>query len=186
MPEELMFATRHEFREWLMKNAATSGAVWLVFGKAGGPKTLSYQEALEEALCFGWVDSLMKSIDNTRYLRYLSPRRKGSKWSETNKTLVASLEARGLMTHQGRARVEEAKKNGQWDAPPPQQITDEQVASLTKALEGYEPAYTNYLAMSPSVKRTYTGLYFSAKSEQTRLKYLDKIIDRLNKNLKPM
>lgn len=186
MAEELLFETRAEFREWLAENAAASGGVWLVFGKTGGPKTLSYQEALEEALCFGWVDSLMKSIDGTRYLRYLSPRRKGSKWSEANKALAVSLEERGLMTELGRAKIEEAKKNGQWDAPPPAKIADEQVGMLTQALEGGEPAYTNFLAMPPSVKRTYTGLYLSAKTEQTRQKYLNKIIDRLNKNLKPM
>jgi uncharacterized protein YdeI (YjbR/CyaY-like superfamily) len=141
---------------------------------------------LEEALCFGWVDSLMKSIDDKIYLRYLSPRRKGSKWSETNKALVASLEERGLMTDLGRAQVEEAKKNGKWDAPPPAKITDEQVAELTKALEGHEPACTNFLAMAPSTRLNYTGFYFSGKSEQTQRKYLDKIIDRLNKNLKLM
>lgn len=186
MPEELLFETRGDLRLWLMKNAGTSGAVWLVFGKPGGPKTLAYEEALEEALCFGWVDSLIKSIDDKTYLRYLAPRRKGSKWSEINKALVASLEERGLMTDLGREKIEEAKKNGRWDAPPPAKMTDEQVSILTAALEGHEPAYTNFLAMAPSVRVNYTGFYFSTKSEQTRQRYLDKIIDRLNKNLKPM
>lgn len=186
MSEELLFATRGDFREWLINNAASSGAVWLVFGKPGGPQTLTYQEAVEEALCFGWIDSLMKSIDDRSYMRYFSPRRKGSNWSETNKTLVASLEEQGLMTDAGRARITEAKANGKWDVPPHVKITDEQTAVLTSALSGHEPAYTNFLAMSPSVKRTYTGLYFSAKSDQTRSTRLEKIIDRLNKNLKPM
>ncbi len=186
MPEQLLFASRGEFRKWLMKNAAVSGAVWLVFGKPGGPQTLTYQEALEEALCFGWVDSLMKVIDDKTYLRYLSPRRKGSKWSETNKALVAALEEQGLMTDYGRAKVVEAQENGKWDAPPPAKITDEQIAILTSALDGHEPAHTNFLAMSPSVKRSYAGFYLDAKLEQTKITRLAKIIDRLNKNLKLM
>lgn len=186
MPNQLLFATRQEFREWLIKNCSCSEGIWLVFGKKGGPQTLTYREALEEALCFGWIDSLVNRIDDKTRIQHFTPRRKGSKWSETNKGLVASLEAQGLMTDNGRAKIAEAKANGQWDVPPPAKITDEQISVLASLLEGYEPAYSNFLAMSPSVQRTYTGFYRDAKLEQTKITRLAKIIDRLNKNLKPM
>lgn len=75
-------------------------------------KTLKASEALEEALCFGWIDGQMQSIDETKYLKCSSLRRKGSKWSEKNKSLVKELETKGLMTDFGRDKIEEAKKNG--------------------------------------------------------------------------
>lgn len=186
MPDQILFATRQDFRDWLVKNCATSEGIWLVFGKRGGPQTVTYDEALEEALCFGWIDSQVKRLDDKTYMQHFSPRRKGSNWSEINKALVASLEERGLMTDCGRAKINEAKANGKWNAPPPQKIADEQVALLTEVLQGQEPAYTNFLAMSSAVKRTYTALYLDAKTEQTKSTRLVKIIDRLNKNLKPM
>ena len=187
LPEtRLLFETRGDIRDWLTENGRTSGGVWLIFGKESGPKTLTYEEALEEALCFGWVDGQMKSIDSATYLRYLAPRRKGSAWSEKNKALVKSLEERGLMTEAGREKVLEAQKSGKWDVPPPVKITDEEIGVLKEALLGYEPAYANFLNMPPSVQRTYTAAYFAPKSEKTRSTRLEWIIDRLDKNLKPM
>ena len=117
MSEILQFADREEFRKWLSDNCLTSSGVWLLFGKAGGPKTLKAAEALEEALCFGWIDGQMQSLDGKSYKKYFSVRRVKSKWSDKNKKLVQSLEERGLMTDFGRKKIEEAKKNGQWDAP---------------------------------------------------------------------
>ncbi len=96
-------------------------------GKAGGPKTIGANEALEEALCFGWIDGQMKSIDDNKYIKYFSSRRENSKWSEKNKALVEKLEKQGLMTDYGKVKIEEAKKNGQWDAPKPAEITDDRM-----------------------------------------------------------
>lgn len=163
-----------------------SGGVWLRFGKAAGPKTIKAADALEEALCFGWIDGQMQSIDDKSYIKYFSMRRPGSKWSEKNKALVAELEARGLMTDHGRAKIEEAKKNGQWNAPKPPAIADEQIAVLSELLKGHEPAYTNFQAMPPSAKRTYTRAYFDAKTDDGRDKRLSWMTERLNKNQKPM
>ncbi len=159
---------------------------WLLFGKAGGPKTIKAGEALEEALCFGWIDGQMQSIDDKTYKKYFSMRREKSKWSEKNKTLTKSLEERGLMIDFGRRKIEEAQKNGQWNAPKSIEITDEQIACLSALLEGFEPAYTNFQAMSLSVKRTYTRAYFDAKTDAGRKRRIAWIVDRLNKNLKPM
>ena len=113
-------------------------------------------------------------------------RREKSKWSEKNKALAASLEERGLMTDFGRQKIEEAKENGQWYAPNPMAVTEEQIAQVSALLEGYEPAFTNWKAMPLSVKKTYTRAYFDAKTDAGREKRIAWMVDRLNKNLKPM
>ncbi|MDE5973423.1 MAG: YdeI/OmpD-associated family protein [Eubacterium sp.] len=182
----MTFTDREEFKKWLCVNCQSYDGIWLLFGKAGGPKTIKAGEALEEALCFGWIDGQMQSIDNKAYKKYFSMRRKNSKWSEKNKALANSLEQRGLMTDFGRKKIEEAKSNGQWDAQKPAAITDEQINCLSELLKEYEPAFTNFQAMSLSIKKTYTRAYLDAKTETGRKNRIVWMVDRLNKNLKPM
>ena len=186
MSNIMQFESREEFRKWLSDHCLSTDGIWLLFGKAGGPKTLKASEALEEALCFGWIDGLMQSIDDKTYKKYFSLRRKNSKWSEKNKALVKSLEEQGLMTDFGRKKIEEAKENGQWDTPKPSAITEEQIACLSQILEEYEPAFTNFQNMSLSVKKTYTRAYFDAKTDAGKEKRIVWMVDRLNRNLKPM
>lgn len=186
MNEIMEFADRVAFRKWLYDHYLLNDGVWLLFGKAGGPNTLKAGEALEEALCFGWIDGQMQSIDNKTYKKYFSMRREKSKWSEKNKALAKSLEEQGLMTDFGRKKIEEAKRNGQWHAVNSVTVTEEQIACLAALLEGYEPACTNFLAMPLSVKKTYTRAYFDAKTDAGREKRIAWMVDRLNKNLKPM
>lgn len=186
MNEILEFADREAFRKWLSENCETEAGVWLLFRKSGVPKTVKAGEALEEALCYGWIDGQMKSIDDKTYKKYFSMRREKSKWSEKNKALAQSLEERGLMTESGRKKIEEARKNGQWDVPKPAAVTEEQIARVSALLEGYEPACTNFKAMSLSVQKTYTRAYFDARTEAGREKRLAWMVDRLNRNLKPM
>ena len=161
MNDILVFSERAEFRNWLSENCLSTDGVWLLFGKHGNPKTIKADEALEEALCFGWIDGQMQSIDNNTYKKYFSMRRANCKWSEKNKTLVKVLEERGLMTDFGRKKIEEAK-------------------------QAYEPAYTNFSAMSISVKKTYVKAYLDAKTDTGREKRIAWMVERLNKNLKPM
>ncbi|MDE7395135.1 MAG: YdeI/OmpD-associated family protein [Clostridiales bacterium] len=186
MSGELIFENREAFREWLTENCLSDGGVWLLFGKGGEVKTLTAEEALEEALCFGWIDGQMQRIDDKTYRKYFSMRRANSKWSEKNKALVEKLEARGIMTAFGKKKIEEAKQNGQWDAPKPAAVTDAQIDDLSEVLRGYEPAYTNFQAMSLSVKKTYVKAYLDAKTAAGREKRIAWMVDRLNKNLKPM
>lgn len=186
MGEVMEFAAREDFRAWLSENCLTSGGVWLLFGKPGGPKTIKAGEALEEALCFGWIDGQMEKLDEKTYKKYFAPRRGNSKWSEKNKALVKRLEEQGLMTQPGRAKVEEAKKNGQWDAPDLMKLTDEQIAAVSALLEGHEPAFTNFQAMPLSVRKTYARAYYDAKTDAGRERRLAWLVDRLNQNLRPM
>ncbi len=186
MNDILKFPDRAEFRKWLCEHCLSTDGVWLLFGKGREPKTIKASEALEEALCFGWIDGQMQRLDDRTYKKYFSLRRANSKWSEKNKALAQILEERGLMTDFGREKIEEAKRNGQWNAPGSAAVTEEQIAQLCEVLKAYEPAYTNFLAMSSSVKKTYVKAYLDAKTDAGREKRIAWMVDRLNKNLKPM
>jgi uncharacterized protein YdeI (YjbR/CyaY-like superfamily) len=183
---ELLFKTRDDFRTWLSKNAEISDGVWLAFGKTKALVTLSANDALEEALCFGWIDGQMKSIDAVKYLKYFARRRPRSVWSPKNKKTIETLRKKKLMTEGGEKAVEAAVKNGTWNTAKRSPITDEQVEAFAEKLVGISPAYENFSQMPPSVRRNYTGRYLSFKSEEARQRDFAKIVDRLNKNLKPM
>lgn len=184
--EVLTFSSREALHAWLEEHCQTSGGVWLLFGKLGGPRTVKAAEALEEALCFGWIDGQMQSLDSVSYRKYFAPRREKSKWSEKNKALAEKLEREGRMTCFGRKKMEEAKKNGQWDAPTAPAVTEEEIAALARLLEPFEPAHENFMKMSPSVKKTYTRGYQAAKTEAGRKNRLAWMVGRLNQNMKPM
>lgn len=186
MDKILTFTDRQAFREWLGKYGTESGGVWLLFSKKGGLVTLSAGDALEEALCHGWIDGQIQYLDDNSYKKYFARRLPESKWSVKNKKLAQTLMEKGLMTPVGLDAIKRAKENGSWDNAKLVLISDEQIQMFKEIIQPYEPAYTNLLAMSHSVQRTYTGFYFDAKSDKTRQTRIKKIIDRLNKNLKPM
>jgi len=182
----LTFTDRQAFREWLGKYGTESDGIWLLFSKKGNFVTLSAADALEEALCHGWIDGQIQSLDDNTYKKYFAQRIPKSEWSVKNKKLAQTLMEKGLMTQQGLEAIERAKKNGSWDNAKRILINDEQIEMFKEIIQPYKPAYTNLLAMSNSIRRTYTGFYFDAKSDKTRQDRLEKIIDRLNRNLKPM
>jgi uncharacterized protein YdeI (YjbR/CyaY-like superfamily) len=186
MEEQLLFSDREAFRQWLITHHDINKGFWMVFGKGGKIKTLTADEALEEALCFGWIDGLIKSVDDTKYIKKFSPRRKGSNWSDRNKGLADKLIKNGLMTDPGMKTIEEAKKSGEWLKPKREPVGDNQIEILIKALDGAEPALSNFLNMPLSIRRTYTGFYLDAKKEEIRVNRLKKLIERLNENKKPM
>lgn len=186
MDEQILFADRNEFHDWLLKHHDSGKGIWLVFGKNESLKTVKPDEALEEALCFGWIDGQITRIDDEKYIKKFTPRRRDSKWSERNRQIAARLISDGKMTEPGMAAIEHAKNSGAWDTPKQEPVTDEQVDILIEALQGAEPALSNFMNMSPSVRRTYTTAYLDAKKEETRKRRMQWIIERLNKNLKPM
>jgi uncharacterized protein YdeI (YjbR/CyaY-like superfamily) len=186
--EELLCRDRIELRAWLEANHAVSEGVWLVLGKTAALPTVSAADALEEALCFGWIDGQLASVGEDKYLKRFTPRRKDSPWSERNRGIAEDLAARGLMAPAGQAAMEAAKADGRWDAvkaPPPGEA---EAAALEAdlAAAGRELALTNYRAMSPSVRRTFAAHYASAKKPETKAKRLGEIAERLDRNLKPM
>lgn len=184
---QILFKSRSEFREWLTKNALSDEGIWLVFNKKDNKKTLKASEALEEALCFGWIDGQMQSIDEQSYLKYFRQRSKTSDWSEKNRNLVEKLESQGLMTDFGRAKIELAIQNGHWNPPKPEPLTDKHLQQFESMLKPYEIAYANYIKMSRSACRAYAASYFfGAKTEDGKQKRFHTIIERLNLNLNPM
>jgi uncharacterized protein YdeI (YjbR/CyaY-like superfamily) len=186
MEEKLEFTDRKQFRDWLLKNHNQDKGIWIVFDKTGNIESVKSSEALEEALCFGWIDGQMKKINDEKYQKKFTPRRKGSNWSEKNKKLTEKLIKNGQMTKHGLMAIEQAKKEGKWETKKKTQISDEQVNQFIKLLKDFEPALTNFLNMSPSVQKTYTAFYLDAKKEQTKTRRLTKIVERLNENKKPM
>ncbi|OFX87150.1 MAG: hypothetical protein A2W99_07385 [Bacteroidetes bacterium GWF2_33_16] len=186
MDKILTFSDRQAFREWLDKYGTESNGVWILFDKKEKIVTLSANDALEEALCYGWIDGQIKSLEHNTYKKYFAPRLPKSKWSVKNKEIAQTLIEKDLMTQRGLDAIENAKRNGMWDNAKRILIKDEQIKMFKQIIQPHEPAYSNFLNMSHSVQRTYTGFYLDAKSDKTRQTRLKKIIDRLNSNLKPM
>ena len=186
MIDRIAFPNRQEFREWLCKNHSISKGVWLVFSKTNERRTLRPSEALEEALCFGWIDGQIKSLSETTYLKKFTPRTKGSRWSAANRALASRLIDSGTMTEHGTAAIEDAKKKGNWDIPEREPVSEDQVEVLIEALQGAELALANFLKMPASVRRTYAAFYLDAKKEETRTRRLENIVERLKASKRPM
>ncbi|MBQ8508559.1 MAG: YdeI/OmpD-associated family protein [Clostridia bacterium] len=187
MTPRLEFINRDAFREWLSVNALSDTGVWLVFYKKRSAACIKASEALEEALCFGWIDGQMQSIDGDAYIKYFKQRSPESDWSEKNKKLTANLEERGLMTDFGRAKIELAKQNGHWERAKPAKLSDEQLAEFDAMVRPHDAAYANFEKMPPSMRRTYASSYFlGTKTEEGRKKRFATILERLERNLNPM
>ncbi|WP_046243656.1 YdeI/OmpD-associated family protein [Hymenobacter terrenus] len=161
-------ASRAEWRQWLADNHATQPGVWLVyFKKETGQPSVSYAEAVEEALCFGWIDSLPRKLDAERSQLLFTPRKPKSGWSKVNKERLVRLEQAGLLQPAGLAAIEVAKQNGAWeslDAAEAGQVPDDLAAALAANAE----AQTNFEAFSPSGRKAILTWVLGAKRPETR------------------
>lgn len=166
--ERLHFETTEQWRVWLEEHHTQPDGIWLVSWKSRtGRPSIPYEQAIEEALCFGWVDSTYHSVDDERGMLWWSPRRKGSLWARTNKARVARLEAEGRMTDAGRAAVEAARADGSWTILEP--VEDLIVpADLAAALEARPGARERWESFPPTAKRAYLLWIVTAKRPQTR------------------
>jgi uncharacterized protein YdeI (YjbR/CyaY-like superfamily) len=183
--DQRRFAERDEWRVWLAENHATAKELWLIFHKKRVVKGgLTYIEALEEALCFGWIDGILKRIDDEKHTIRFSPRRKNSIWSEHNKKRVRKLIKEGRMMPAGSARIDEAKANGQWDKAAQREDITVVPAELTEALAGNEKARLNFESLAPSYRRQFIYWVAVAKRDETRRKRIQETIDRLIRNEK--
>lgn len=165
-----------EWRAWLAANHATSPGCWLVSPKPStGRQTVDYEAAIQEALCFGWVDSQVRSLDDERGALLYTPRRAGSAWAATNKRRVELLEADGRMTDAGRAVIDTAKADGSWailEAVEAGVLPDDLVA----ALDALPPARATFDGFPPGVRRGMHQWVISAKRPDTRAKRIDAIV----------
>jgi uncharacterized protein YdeI (YjbR/CyaY-like superfamily) len=172
---------RQTWHNWLAEHGASESEVWLVYFKAStGIPTISYEDSLEEALCFGWVDSLIQKIDEQIYARKFTPRKLGSQWSELNKHLVAKLVKEGRMTEAGLAKVEFPIEEAQAERPraAPLSLPD----WLAQALQSNPQAWANFQALPLTQRRRYVGWLGSAKREETRRQRLQKALGMLERN----
>ena len=145
--------SRGEWRSWLEEHHAESPGIWLVaFKKASGGPHVSYDELVEEALCFGWVDSLPRKLDDERSQLLMTPRRPRSGWSRSNKLRVERLSAAGLMAPAGLAAIETAKANGAWEALDAVENLSEP-DDLRAALDADAAARRHWDAFPPSARR---------------------------------
>ena len=172
---------RAAWRTWLAEHGTSESEVWLVYHKAAtGKPTISYQDSLEEALCFGWVDSLIQKIDEEKYARKFTPRKPGSNWSELNKHLVARLIQEGRMTEAGLARVDFPLA----EAPVarPKRPALPLPGWLKEGLMASPKAWENFSRLPPSHQRNYILWISDAKREETRQRRIQEAIRRLKKN----
>jgi uncharacterized protein YdeI (YjbR/CyaY-like superfamily) len=160
---------REQWRAWLVKNHDVAREAWLVlYKKHAGVPGLTYIEALEEALCFGWIDGILKRLDDEKHLVRFSPRRRNSIWSELNKKRVRRLTRAGRMTAAGLARVREAKANGQWEKAAQREDITLVPPELTVALAQNEQARLNFDKLASSYRKRFIYWIAIAQREETR------------------
>lgn len=183
--DELYFNNSDDWRDWLSQYHDQSEGIWLVYYKKGsGQPTMNYEESVEEAVCFGWVDSLIRKIDEKRFARKFTPRKDNSKWSDSNKQRVARLINEKRMAKSGMEKVRIAKKNGMWDKPDRPQIPSELPVEFKTALLNNKKAKQNFDVLASSSQKHYIAWIAMAKKAETRGKRINEAIQLLERNEK--
>jgi len=174
--------TRREWRGWLKENHAKSSGIWFVYyKKQTGKPRVSYDEAVEEALCFGWIDSLPRKVDENLSKLLFTPRKPKSVWSKLNKTRIEKLIEGGLMTEIGLAKIEAAKKDGSWNALDASDNL-EIPTDLARAFKANKIAERNFTAFSDSIKRNILFWVGNAKRDETRAARIEKTVQMAERN----
>lgn len=183
--KQVYVKTRKAWRGWLNKNHDKSNGIWLVFYKKHtGKATLEYDEAVEEALCFGWIDSIIKKIDDEKFVRKLTPRKADSQWSELNKKRIMKLKKQGLLTEAGIVKVQKAKASGLWNKPDSQKLPSSLPRDLESALAKNKKAKNFFDQLAPSYQKRFIGWISTAKRQETKERRLREAIVLLEKGEK--
>lgn len=181
--KELHLATREEWRAWLLKHHASESKVWLVFNKKrSGKARLPYDDAVEEALCFGWIDSIVKKIDDEKYMRKFTPRKKKSEWSELNKKRARRMIRQGLMAEAGLMRIKEAKADGRWGKVKFREAPIRIPPELREALKDNAKARENFDNFPPYYQKLLVRWIMSAKKISTHEDRIREAIELTLKN----
>jgi uncharacterized protein YdeI (YjbR/CyaY-like superfamily) len=174
--EQILFTDRASWRAWLARNASTSPGIWLVtYKRATGEPSPSYDDVVEEALCFGWIDSTVRPRDERTAMQLLTPRKPGSTWAASNKARLERLTAAGLMDPRGLAVVAAAKANGSWSALDPVEamvVPDD----LETALSADPAAAEYFAALPPSALKQHLWWVISAKRPETRARRISAVV----------
>lgn len=178
-------ATKQDWRNWLEQNHHTEDGVWLiVYKKSSKTPNLDWSESVDEALCFGWIDSVKQSVDKDRYKQYFCKRKPNSTWSKINKDKIEVLQAEGLMTEAGLKTIEIAKQNGSWTM-----LDSVEALIVPQDLENellkYPNAMENYQGFSKSTQKSLLYWVISAKRSETRIKRITDIAENASNNEKP-
>jgi uncharacterized protein YdeI (YjbR/CyaY-like superfamily) len=176
--------SRAEWREWLEKNHTRNEGVWLIsYKKATGKPRVDYDESVEEALCFGWIDSKGNKLDDERSMLWFAPRRAGTGWSKLNKERVAKLIKAKRMAPPGLAKIKAAKKDGSWSALDAVEAL-EMPSDLIEAFLKNETARGYFEAFPRSVKRALLEWISSAKKPETRSKRIEETVTKAEQNIR--
>lgn len=169
--KEIYLKSRVQWRKWLTRNHNKVNGIWLVFYKKGtGLPSLAYDDAVEEALCFGWVDSLIKNLDDQRYARKVTPRNNNSKWSASNIKRVEKLIKQGLMTQAGQQKIDTARKAGLYKPAKPPKISFDIPVEMEQALSRNKKAGIYFDKLSLHDRKRFIGWITTAKRPETRKK----------------
>jgi uncharacterized protein YdeI (YjbR/CyaY-like superfamily) len=175
-------ANRQEWRAWLQEYSHKETVVWLIsYKNMPGKEQITYEDAVEEALCFGWIDSIIQRIDDEKYARKYTPRTNNKKWSVSNLKRTRKVIAEGRMTEAGLAKIDPALLASEPQQAKPRLAMPE---FMKDALLANPRANENFQHLAPSYRRQYIGWIMSAKQQPTRLKRLDEALTHLEQNLK--
>lgn len=176
---------RNEWRQWLEKNHREKKAVWLVqYRLSTNVPSLSWSEAVDEALCFGWIDSTRKTVDESSFMQLFTRRKANSTWSKINKDKIRRLVADGLMTQAGHESIETAKQNGYWTL---MDEVEELIIpeDLEEAFDKYQGSRDYFLGLSRSVRKMMLHWIVLAKLPETRQKRIAEIVEHASQKQKP-
>jgi len=180
----LFFRNSQEWRNWLEENHDSQQEVWLVHYKKKSEKaSVSLRDAVQEALCFGWIYSKLNSIDEEKFILKYVPRKANSIWSEVNKGRAEKLIKSGKMTDAGLAKIEEAKKRGFWKTAYTDKTKDRIPTDLNDALLKDKNAYLNFQKLANSYRNMYIGWVSCAKTEETRRERIAEVVKRAALNM---
>jgi uncharacterized protein YdeI (YjbR/CyaY-like superfamily) len=183
----LYVTNRNDWRTWLKKNHGSQKEVWLIYYKKhSGKPRIPYDDAVEEAICFGWIDSTVKRIDEEKYAQKFTPRNEKSNWSELNKKRARKMIKAGRMTHAGLTKFKQAGK--QKDRETKDKPTSRRLVippDLKKALLANKTALENFTNFAPSYRRLYVGWISAAKRKETREKRIKQTVKWSAENKKP-
>ncbi len=176
--------SRKEWRKWLEKNHQTESSVWLIiFHKRSEVKSVYYDEAVKEAICFGWIDSIANKRDSESKYQLFSRRKPGSKWSRLNRQRSAKMISQGMMTPAGQALIDRAMKEGTWEAL--EQVQSAVIPDdLRKLFNKNKTALKNFQAFPPSSKRIILEWILNARQPQTRERRIAQTVELAAKNIK--
>lgn len=180
--EQLVFADAAAWRAWLDEYEENSDGIWLVIAKKGvtDPTSLTYAQALDEALCSGWIDGQARSRDQDTYIQRFTPRRKRSLWSLRNVDYVARLTAEGRMRARGQAEIDRAKQDGRWERAYPGSAAAEPPDYLIAALSASPPALAAFEALNSTERFVIIFQLTTAASEKTRQARLERTVAKLS------